>query len=125
MRLRLAGQKGQARDSIVADIAIDIGEIDPDRVKRKTPRRGTQPPSNPPQPAGQKFIGQAFRPIWPERGMVRGRQNLDLQPRIPPPIDVAAGNRCRSRLVRRPWHDGITEAWKQIVPIAQPDRQPP
>ena len=125
MRFRLAGQKGQARDSIVADIAIDIGEIDPDRVKRKTPRRGTQPPSNPPQPAGQKFIGQAFRPIWPERGMVRGRQNLDLQPRIPPPIDVAAGNRCRSRLVRRPWHDGITEAWKQIVPIAQPDRQPP
>jgi hypothetical protein len=57
MRFRLAGQKGQARDSIVADIAIDIGEIDPDRVKRKTPRRGTQPPSNPPQPAGQKFIG--------------------------------------------------------------------
>ena len=57
--------------------------------------------------------------------MVRGRQNLDLQPKIPPRSTLLPVTGAGRRLVRRPWHDGITEAWKQIVPIAQPDRQPP
>jgi len=71
---RVTRQEGNPVDGRVVDLPVDIGQLSPDGIKRKTLRRRPDPACDPPQPAAEQLVGPDSRPEWPQgRAMMIGQ----------------------------------------------------
>jgi len=98
---RVTRQEGNPVDGRVVDLPVDIGQLSPDGIKRKTLWGRPDPACDPPQPAGEQLVGPDSRPEWPQgRAMMIGQ---GVKAKLAGTTKV--GRRVMPACIVRPWED--------------------
>ena len=62
----VTGQEGNAINGTVVDLSVDIRQLRPDRIERKSLRRCPDPACDAPEPTREQFVGPDSGPVWPQ-----------------------------------------------------------